>query len=111
MTCVEVEASPLRIKGVDHRGHVPNLCSDVLFMIVVTRLDSILFAERDQAAELTGCLFEFSPHVDHLILVITRFEEWDGRLGRFREVYARGRLVRKSGFSIDHRNFYPSSRI
>src|SRR5205823_14796010 len=44
MTCVEVEASPLRIKGVDHRGHVPNLCSDVLFMIVVTRLDSILFA-------------------------------------------------------------------
>src|SRR5256884_587528 len=95
MTCVEVEASPLRIKGVDHRGHVPNLCSDVLFMIVVTRLDSILFAERDQAAELTGCLFEFSPHVDHLILVITRLEEWDRKLGRCREDYARCRVVRR----------------
>src|SRR5437016_12310491 len=87
MTCVEVEASPLRIKGVDHRGHVPNLCSDVLFMIVVTRLDSILFAERDQAAELTGCLFEFSPHVDHLLLLLTRPEEWHRNLGRCPQAY------------------------
>src|SRR5207249_2997314 len=80
MTCVEIEASPLRIKCVDHRGHVPNRCSDVLLVIVVTRLDSILFAEADEPTELTGRHFEFSPHVDHLVLVITRLEEWDRKL-------------------------------
>src|SRR5206468_10337403 len=107
MTCVEIEASPLRIKCVDHRGHVPNRCSDVLLVIVVTRLDSILFAEADEPTELTGRHFEFSPHVDHLVLVITRLEEWDRKLGRGREDYARRRVIRRSELCGDHRDVQP----
>src|SRR5215472_5596961 len=94
MTCVEVEASPLRIKRVDDRRHVPNRCSDVLFVIMVTGLDSILFAKAHETPELTSRRFKFTPHIDHLILVITRLEEWNRKLGRRREDCARCRVVR-----------------
>src|SRR6267143_647425 len=109
MTSVEVEASPLRLKCVYHRGHVPNRRSDVLLVIVVPRLDSILLAKADETTELTGCFFEFSPHVDHLILVITRLEERNRKLGRGREDYARRRVVRRSELGGDHRDVQPFS--
>ena len=107
MTRVEVEASPLRIECVYDRGDVPNRRSDVLLVIVVARLDSILFAEADEPTELTGRHFEFSPHVDHLILVITRLEEWDRKLGGCREDCARRRIARRSELCRDHRDVQP----
>src|SRR5205823_14831031 len=85
MTRVEVEASPLGIKHVYNRGYVPNRRSDVLLVVMVTRLHSVLFAEGDETAELTGRRFKFTPHVDHLILVIARLEEWNRKLGRSEE--------------------------
>src|SRR5437868_14338465 len=107
MTRVEVEASPLRIECVYDRGDVPNRRSDVLLVIVVARLDSILFAEADEPTELTGRHFEFSPHVDHLILVITRLEEWDRKLGGCREDCARRRIARRSELGRAPRDAHP----
>src|SRR5438046_398680 len=104
MTRVEVEASPLGIKHVYNRGYVPNRRSDVLLVVMVTRLNSVLFAEGDETAELTGRRFKFTPHVDHLILVITRLEEWNRKLGRCRAACPRCRLVRSGDLRSDHRN-------
>src|SRR5438105_8598218 len=104
MTRVEVEASPLGIKCVYHGGHVPNRGSHVLLVVVVTRLHAILFAEADEATKLAGSLLEFSPHVDHLIFVIARLEEWDRMFGGHRQDRARRRVVRRSEFCGDHRD-------
>src|SRR5207249_9057214 len=104
MTRVEVEASPLGIKCVYHGGHVPNRGSHVLLVVVVTRLHAILFAEADEATKLAGSLLEFSPHVDHLILVIARLEEWYRMFGGDRQDCARRRVVRRSDLCGDHRD-------
>src|SRR5256886_11090359 len=104
MTRVEVEASPLGIKCVYHGGHVPNRGSHVLLVVVVTRLHAILFAEADEATKLAGSLLEFSPHVDHLILVIARLEEWYRMFGGDRQDSARRRVVRRSDLCGDHRD-------